>query len=537
MQKLTGATWNVRPLSRLLRARWGLTLALVVALVMRLPLLSTNFVPFNSDEAVVGLMAKHILDGAVPTFFYGQAYMGSLDALLIAGSFTLFGEQVLAIRLVQLVLYLAFVAGLWLLIHRLYRNRQLANWGACLAAVPPLLVTTYTTATLGGYGEILLLELVVLYLGFHTLVDDGASPTAWVGLGLAAGVAFWTLGLSAVYLAPVGLFHLLHPRRQRMRGYFLALLAFVVGSSPWWLFNWRHGGEAIRALTSGTPMESTIGQRALGLFSLGLPALLGLRAPWSSSFVSLPLLYLGVVLALAILAFNLKHLWERRARISIGSWLLIALGFSFMAAFLGTQFGIDATGRYLLPLYPILVVGGARLLRGAARWHVRAGPALLLVFWLTYGLTTLQAATSPSRITTQFDPITRFGNRHDERLIHFLDEVGVDRGYSNHWVAYRLAFLTDERILLAAELPYKADLRYTDRDQRIPAYGRQADAAEDIVYVTSKHPELDGRLRAEFQRAGIEFLEASIGPYHLFYGFSKPLRPERLQLGLEGGPS
>jgi hypothetical protein len=37
-------------------------------------------VPLNSDEAVVGLMARHILDGKRPVFYYGQAYMGSLDA-------------------------------------------------------------------------------------------------------------------------------------------------------------------------------------------------------------------------------------------------------------------------------------------------------------------------------------------------------------------------------------------------------------------------------------------------------------------------
>jgi hypothetical protein len=36
--------------------------------------------PFNSDEAIVGLMARHMLQGERPLFFYGQAYLGSLDA-------------------------------------------------------------------------------------------------------------------------------------------------------------------------------------------------------------------------------------------------------------------------------------------------------------------------------------------------------------------------------------------------------------------------------------------------------------------------
>ena len=61
-------------------------------------------VPFNADEAVVALMARHILQGQRPFFFYGQAYMGSLDAYLIAAGFNWFGEQVWVIRGVQAIL-------------------------------------------------------------------------------------------------------------------------------------------------------------------------------------------------------------------------------------------------------------------------------------------------------------------------------------------------------------------------------------------------------------------------------------------------
>ena len=38
------------------------------------------------DEAVVGLMAKHISEGReLPVFYYGQPYLGSLEAFLVAG--------------------------------------------------------------------------------------------------------------------------------------------------------------------------------------------------------------------------------------------------------------------------------------------------------------------------------------------------------------------------------------------------------------------------------------------------------------------
>ena len=77
---------------------------LLVALLLKGILLYVGVVSFDSDEAVVGLMARHILQGARPIFFYGQAYMGSLDAYLVAGAFALLGESVLAVRVVQLAM-------------------------------------------------------------------------------------------------------------------------------------------------------------------------------------------------------------------------------------------------------------------------------------------------------------------------------------------------------------------------------------------------------------------------------------------------
>lgn len=512
---------------------WGLLAGLALAATVRWPLLSTSYVPFNSDEAVVGLMAKHILEGARPVFFYGQAYMGSLDAWLIAGAFRFLGEGIHAIRIVQLVLFLAFIGVLWILIRQMFDSQEMANWGALLAAIPPLLVVTYTTATLGGYGEILVLEVAILLLAHRTLVAERPSLPAYTILGLLGGLAFWTLGLSIVYLLPIGLLHLVRFRRRRIAGYVLALLGFLIGSSPWWLYNWAHAGAALQVLTSGRPMDSTIALRALGLVALGLPALLGLRAPWSADFVPLPLFFAGTVLHLSAAAL----LWERfrrRDRLSLSTWLLLGVVATFILTFTGTQFGVDATGRYLLPLYPILVMGLARFLMAARRWRPPAAVALLIAFWGMNGFIVWRAAHDASRITTQFDPITRFGNHHDQALISFLEEKGIDRGYSNHWVTYRFAFLTDEWLILSAELPYKADLRYTPRDQRIPGYGEAADRADNLAYVTTKHPTLDGLLASEFAAHGVAYKEEDIGPFHVFHDLTEPLRPENLNLEERG---
>ena len=65
-------------------ALWLLVVT-IIALALRLDhLYASNFV-IDGDEAIVGLMAQHILNGqSWPTFYYGQHYMGSLEALLVA---------------------------------------------------------------------------------------------------------------------------------------------------------------------------------------------------------------------------------------------------------------------------------------------------------------------------------------------------------------------------------------------------------------------------------------------------------------------
>ena len=76
------------------RARFGApfagaapVLAIVVALVVLRALVYLLFeqVAFDSDQAINGLMAKHLSQGrAFPLFFYGQTYMLAVEAWVAA---------------------------------------------------------------------------------------------------------------------------------------------------------------------------------------------------------------------------------------------------------------------------------------------------------------------------------------------------------------------------------------------------------------------------------------------------------------------
>jgi hypothetical protein len=85
-------------------------LLLVLALVfvssgVQAFVVATRRIPTNSDQAIVGLMAKHIADGnGHPVFYYGSSYAGSLEAHFVAGLFSIFGPSPAVYRVAMVVL-------------------------------------------------------------------------------------------------------------------------------------------------------------------------------------------------------------------------------------------------------------------------------------------------------------------------------------------------------------------------------------------------------------------------------------------------
>lgn len=529
--------------TRLVRAHPLLLVALVLGTGFKVALLVTGSVSFNSDEAILALMARHILQGEFPLFFWGQAYMGSLDAYLIAASFAVLGQTVLAVRLVHLALYAGILVTTYALAYRASGNGRAAAAAALLVAMPPVMVSLYTTASLGNYIVTLLLDNLILLLGWALLSGRRQGAGWWLLLGLLAGLGWWGMALIVTALAPLAVLMLLHYRRRLPLGRIgLAGVGFAVGAAPWFIGLLANSGEVFGALV-GTGLEESVATsgldlglpgRALSLVVFNLPALFGLRPAWSVEWTLLPAGVLVTTVYLTVLLWSARRAASREADLKTryalasltGGWLVL------MGAFLFSPFGIDPTGRYLLPLYPLLAVLVGLWLADIARterpWLLPAVLGLLLAYNLYGNLRAVLA--DPLGLTTQFDHVTHLSHEHDRELMAFLDDIDVDRAYSNYWVTYRFAFLTHEWFQAAPVLPYKADLSYTNRDDRYPAYTASVRAAERAAYITSNHPALDDLLRERFAERGIEVAEQQIGPYTVFYDLPGNVPPEALDL-------
>ncbi len=338
-----------------------------------------GWVPFNSDEAVVALMARHIRLGADPVFFYGQAYMGSLDAYLVALSFGLFGEQVWAIRLVQAGLYLGFLITTVLLGKAVFGRWQVGILALLLLAVPSVSLSLYTTASLGGYGEALLIGNLIWLISLRLMRRlNRAEPGEALLFGLLGaliGLGLWGFGLTLVYSIPAVIL-LLHRSLQcgsqryfRLKKLILNWLilagCFLLGSLPWWNYALDNGLSALLGELSGgaiagvegLPWASQALRHLVNLLLFGTTVTFGLRPPWSVEWLALALLPIALCSWLLVLIVSVRHLRYMPDR--LGIHLLGASSLTLLLAFIFSPFGADPSGRYFLPLAASLALFAA----------------------------------------------------------------------------------------------------------------------------------------------------------------------------------
>jgi hypothetical protein len=187
----------------------------------RLPFLLWADRFFDSDEAVEGLMARHVLLGEHPAFLWGQRYKGVPEVYLSAAVFhwipstAASGVAVVALKAVTLVCFAAFVCLNFWLLTRLFNRRISCIATSLLIVCPPSLVLWSLSAS----AEIVmsLIAGTVLCLGIEAWRRSGSRAGA-VAAAAAFGFGLWiqqyilyyvvayivSLGVAAINRTPHG---------------------------------------------------------------------------------------------------------------------------------------------------------------------------------------------------------------------------------------------------------------------------------------------------------------------------------------------
>ncbi|MET0152107.1 MAG: discoidin domain-containing protein [Candidatus Binatia bacterium] len=403
-----------------------------------------------SDNAIIALMAMHALSGKFYPFYWGQTYMGSLEAVVVAPFFALFGVSDVTLSIGLLPWYVLFAVAL----HRVAARcagRLAGDIVPWLLAIAPPYVQYQHIAARGGYTETLAFGTVLLWLVLrvtHDALPANSERRHLHAIAFVAGLAFWTNWLIFPYFAVAAVYLWLHDRRLPLRPVIVSMLAFfLLGSLPFWVFNIRHGFPTFSFVADVQTPES----RALAFeFALrdAIPQLLGFR-DLDGRFVHGWLgaaLTAGSAVATAALVVGLHRSWAAllhgRVRQSEPMLALVLLVAAMVAIYSVGLPGRFHVARYLLPIATSTLV----LVAAAVAWLLNRsralGVAALSGLALLYGLQIFAFGEGFAQRRG------RPGAGHVDQLAPALLQAGIRFGYADYGDATITTYLTRDRVVL-----------------------------------------------------------------------------------------
>ena len=454
------------------RATGSVLIALAVLTVARSAVFV--FAPaahFDSDQAITGLMAKHLAElRAFPVFWYGQTYMLGVEAWLAAPVMAIAGATVTALKLPLLAMNVAIA---WLLFRGFTRDMGLEPLRAAFATFFFVLAAPITSAHLltanGGNVEPTLYVLLLWVLRRRPI---------WMGLVLGVGflnrefTIYGAAGLIAIDAIGRRLF-----TSESISRYGIA---FGTAAGLWLTFlGLRQLSSAAGPGTSLADLHSRLagnnllqvaerlcldfGAMAAGagrIATVHWPELFGLEPQPLTDFGIESGVRQGVAgsawLLLPVVGIPLIRLLRRGSRDESRSakadgsgnefamYLVVVAALSLAGYLVGRCGVVD----FHTMRYELLSVPGAA---GLAGWYLRTERSRgIAAGWaLCCSLIFAVSVAAHVRLIAEYATDPPFAMKQD--LIRALDSRGIRYAYSDYWTSYYVSFLTRERIVVASD--------------------------------------------------------------------------------------
>ena len=409
---------------------------------------------FDSDHAIVGVMAKDLVEGRmIPWTYYGQKYMLAVEAWAVALSFMVGGVSLSALKAPLLVVNLVTVA---LLLYLLRRDARMSLAKAALATMPliapPVVLSAHLMANTGANPWVLMYVALIWLLRGRPIT-----------LGLMLGAAYFQrefvlmgfLALICTDVLETGSVVIKGRLRARMITLMIAFATYhiLVGI----------GQFSPEFVGVGTPRPHMVdagqfGQNFMYLLTTLMPPLLGMDTLPASAYGILtnlptePLAWLLVNVALvgAVKLATLVSLWQdrrsllRSSRLSLPLYLIIAAVGQVMLYALFIAKNDTVLVRYVL-MVPLALVGVFALALLEAERHVsKRGAVMITVAILSLTLSNL-AETARMAYAQSKTPVTLPA----VSIAEYLVDHGYHYGWANYWDAYAVSFISNERVIIS----------------------------------------------------------------------------------------
>jgi hypothetical protein len=469
----------ITALDRGRREMWLFTcIAVLLVLLRSAVFILRGYIDFNSDQAIVGLMAKHLSEFRhFPLFFYGQNYMLGVQSWLIAPLFWLARPS---IAVLKAPLVLLNIGAAVLLMRGLSERLGLRPAIGFVAALPFILPTPVVAGsflqTLGASGVEPLLYVLFLWMlrrqpfAFGALLALGylhreftlyaipallaihvADRSVWTAAA-ARWAAWMAAGFALVWV-------ILDDLRLHLEGLSLFLQAKMFAQWP--------------CLTTIGPLE-----RIRYLIVNCLPVLFGGTRMPLDQFGMRSTAVTGSVavgsLAIAATLFMLGRLAWLSRRKQAGVPIVFAVYLLLVGC--SALVGYALTCSYPFPVIryfnlAILVPIGSFAAFAARETSVSLKRAVTLIFvlWSAVNLLDTVRTIRDAYIHPQPDP-------HGE-LTQFLLSHEIRYARADYWDAYVVDFLSRERVIVGSETI-----------QRIREYETQVDEHRDVAVHIQRAP-------------------------------------------------
>lgn len=475
---------------------------IILAVAIRIILLSQGWPHTNSDEGTFGMMAINIaFHGERPIFMYGQNYMGTTQAYLAALMFRLFGISLLNLRLGLVLLFALFLYAMYLLTSLLY-SKGMALFTLLLLALGSSYVLYRQMQSLGGWVETLFFGALLYFLATWLALTARQETTrarrilrlaAYFGWAALVGLCLWSTVVIAPFLLTSGLLLLLFCWRDiRSLAPVAIIIGLLLGALPLIIYNLQAppGADSwstvidLFSTNSGTAVHSKLyylEHGTLGILLISLPAIaskfdicdtsqvlfLGGSGPgalqctlvqgawslvWIALWVSSAFLALKMIFSLpGRIAMRSPEQQAMLVRSSARLGLLMAAALSLILFALSPSSTLYPylSSRYILfvwiatpaLIYPLWLGAGA-MSKEAGKvgtfFHVHILRLILLFIALLFLVGTIK--------TFQEIPATQGNTAVQEDMINRLSGLGIVHIYSDYWTCERIMFQSAGKI-------------------------------------------------------------------------------------------
>ena len=454
-------------------------------------------IPFNSDSAVFGLMAKHIFLGKErPFFFYGQSYLSAATSYILAfimkftndpmTPFFIYGTVCSIILYVLVVFFVKDVLG-----------NQTAWWVSLLMIAPPYYLVIWLT---GVYGYYIYIFIGIIYLWSlaRWVKNDFKVTIKWLIInGFIAGIGWYSHPMFFYFLALFALLWMIYFFKSgRMFIVFfekllLWLFCFFAGSFFYWLGFIKHFYE-INPIRSFKLDIMVFVKGFLYALWKKIPTLLSL----DKGFLPLRIIILGFYIAIFVFVIYsiYKIVIERKLVVKD---IFILLGAIIVLIYSFEQpYYLMGNVRHLIFLLVILPV----LITFFIEKYCKG--KLILKYFLVFIIFI-------HNVSSAFCYINQEGNI--PKFMSYLRNKNLTKGFADYWISYYVDYMSGEEIIIA--LLYDVD-RYGE-------YSANIIAADNKFYLFDLNDEKQNIKYEKFanclKKSELIYDEDIVGNYRVFH--------------------